>query len=66
MPAKKEVIEKVHCEKCGYDWWPKTPGKPRVCPNCKSAWWDIPKKPEDGPPGTGGPTEDGGEPGATE
>ena len=61
---KKDVIEQVHCLKCGYVWWPKTPEKPRVCPNCKSAWWDIPpKRPTESPPPEGG--ESGGEGGGS-
>ena len=33
------------CLKCGHEWIPNSPGKtPRVCPQCKSAWWDQPKR----------------------
>ena len=30
--------------RCGHEWLPREPEKPRVCPKCKSANWDRPKK----------------------
>ena len=30
--------------RCGHAWLPREPAKPRVCPKCKSANWDRPKK----------------------
>jgi predicted Zn-ribbon and HTH transcriptional regulator len=33
-------IERQTCMRCGWGWWPKKPGKPRVCPSCKSPYWD--------------------------
>jgi predicted Zn-ribbon and HTH transcriptional regulator len=31
--------------RCGHEWIPHNPAeKPRVCPKCKSANWDRPKK----------------------
>ena len=39
------------CERCGHTWAPrqaldsKEPVPiPKVCPKCKSAWWDVPRK----------------------
>jgi len=33
------------CERCGHEWIPREmPREPRVCPKCKSPYWDIPKK----------------------
>lgn len=33
------------CERCEHTWVPRNyDNEPRVCPNCKSAWWNIPKK----------------------
>jgi predicted Zn-ribbon and HTH transcriptional regulator len=43
------------CERCGHEWVARKsrnapPGKkgeashPRLCPHCKSAWWDVPPK----------------------
>ena len=31
------------CERCGHEWVPRTGAVPRVCPKCKSAYWDVPK-----------------------
>ena len=40
-----------HCLRCGHEWRPrgvdpedKNPPDPKVCPKCKSAWWNVPKK----------------------
>lgn len=30
------------CLRCGHEW--PTTGDPRVCPKCKSPYWDIPKR----------------------
>jgi hypothetical protein len=28
--------------RCGHEWLPRGEEKPRVCPTCKSANWDLP------------------------
>jgi len=33
------------CERCGHEWFPRNEKRePIVCPNCKSPYWNIPKK----------------------
>jgi len=33
------------CYRCGHEWRPyDVDVKPRVCPKCKNAYWDRPKK----------------------
>jgi DNA-directed RNA polymerase subunit RPC12/RpoP len=34
------------CERCGHKWLPKdeTKDKPKVCPKCKSPYWDTPRR----------------------
>jgi len=32
------------CGRCGYSWYPRKPEKPKVCPVCKSPYWDTPRK----------------------
>jgi DNA-directed RNA polymerase subunit RPC12/RpoP len=33
------------CERCGHEWVPRDfDNEPRVCPKCKSAYWDKPRK----------------------
>ena len=50
MPVETIEIKRegFRCERCGHEWVPldvKNP--PRVCPKCKSPYWDLPKeKPE--------------------
>lgn len=52
-----EIMIKVpgyRCERCGHEWVaraarnaPTKKGeapRPRLCPKCKSAWWDVPPK----------------------
>lgn len=34
------------CERCSHEWVPKNlTSEPRVCPKCKSAWWNRPRGP---------------------
>lgn len=39
---KVPVIELV-CKRCGHRWIPRK-DEIRICPKCKSAYWDIDKK----------------------
>lgn len=35
------------CERCGHEWIPRTESggdEPRICPKCKSAYWNQPRK----------------------
>jgi len=33
------------CERCGHEWLPRNhEDRPRVCPKCKSPYWDKPRK----------------------
>lgn len=34
------------CLRCPHKWQPRTPKKPRVCPKCKSPYWDKPRRSE--------------------
>ena len=50
-----DVIEERVCLWCGHRWWPNKPGRPYICPRCKTALHDVPKtngksepKPEQG------------------
>lgn len=31
------------CERCGHDWYQRSENKPRICPKCKSPYWDVPR-----------------------
>ena len=46
-PIRKMTIEvyQLTCQRCGKEWIPvKKLAEVRMCPKCKSAWWDTPKK----------------------
>jgi hypothetical protein len=43
-PQLSEEIEQLYCHRCKNTWYPRTPEKPKVCPACKSPYWDIPRK----------------------
>ena len=35
-------IKKLECKRCGHEWVPRQ-REVRICPKCKSAWWDRKK-----------------------
>jgi len=37
-------VEKLKCERCNYIWKPRDINNVRICPRCKSARFDQPKK----------------------
>ena len=46
-----ESIQGYRCKRCGHVWRPRgadpndpNPKDPKVCPKCKSAWWDENRK----------------------
>jgi len=32
------------CYRCGHRWPPRGEDRPRICPKCKSPYWDRPRK----------------------
>jgi predicted Zn-ribbon and HTH transcriptional regulator len=40
------MLPGYQCERCGHKWAPSEETRPRVCPKCKSAYWDIARKEE--------------------
>ncbi len=32
------------CERCGHEWIPRGTVEPRVCPKCRSPYWNKPRK----------------------
>ncbi len=38
------ITKKFNCLRCFHSWMPRQENKPRICPNCNSAYWDVPKK----------------------
>lgn len=45
-PTEPVVVLKLHCVKCGHDWFPRNPEKmPTRCPSCKNSRFWLPKTP---------------------
>ena len=40
----KIIITKLKCKRCLWKWYPKTENIPKVCPHCKSPYWNIERK----------------------
>lgn len=44
MGEIKITVPGFHCERCEYDWIPRSEKeRPVICPKCKSARWDQKK-----------------------
>jgi len=43
------AIMRAVCNRCGYDWYPKTPDAPKRCPKCESPYWNRPRVRKDWP-----------------
>lgn len=45
MPKVRITVMGYRCERCNHEWVPRDDAHlPRVCPKCKSPYWDIPRK----------------------
>lgn len=40
--STKERIKRA-CNRCGYEWFQRTTGRPKNCPNCGSPYYDKPR-----------------------
>src|SRR5437899_11414927 len=40
MPKITIALEGFRCARCGHEWVPRKDEVPRVCPRCKSPFWD--------------------------
>ena len=40
---KVKLTKQLGCKRCGHEWNPRKEDV-RVCPKCKSAYWDIERK----------------------
>jgi len=40
----KIKIQGYLCERCSHQWVPRNKEMPRVCPRCKSPYYDVPRK----------------------
>jgi len=39
----KIKLDGYRCERCKHVWVPRDKDIPRICPSCKSPYWDIPR-----------------------
>jgi len=37
-------VKGYRCERCEHKWMPRKEEYPTICPICKSAYWDKPRK----------------------
>ena len=44
MAKVKLTVMGYRCERCEHEWVPREDAPPRVCPKCKSPYWDRPRK----------------------
>jgi integrase len=53
-------IELKKCQRCGYEWYPRTPQLPKKCPKCHNPYWNRVKTKQSGPKrSVGGTVVDG-------
>ncbi len=48
MGEVQKTVTFYVCERCGHEWYPRGAEKPRVCPSCKSPYWDRPRQTQRG------------------
>lgn len=44
------TVPGYRCTRCDHQWVPRRPTPPRVCPTCKSPYWDRPRRRDMPPP----------------
>lgn len=44
MAKVKLQVWGYRCERCAHEWVPREQNEPRVCPKCKSPYWNLPRK----------------------
>ena len=44
MGIKEITVKECKCERCRHKWITRSNAIPKVCPKCKSPYWDRPRK----------------------
>lgn len=44
MPTIRRMMTLFQCERCTHEWVPRYDEPPRVCPKCKSPYWNKPRQ----------------------
>lgn len=55
MARIKVSVWAYRCERCGHQWLPRGELTPKICPKCKTPYWDRPRRARR--PSAGGPSE---------
>lgn len=50
-PACRAPVIRYHCIRCDHEWNPMRSAPPRICPTCKSPYWNRPRRTEGPMPG---------------
>ena len=40
------ILRECECLRCHWTWYPRRPGRPSTCPQCRCVRWDEPAKPK--------------------
>jgi len=40
MEENEIKLPTLNCLRCGHHWFPKRPQLPKICPTCKSPYWN--------------------------
>ncbi len=46
MPVITRQVQVFKCSRCGHEWIPRKETPAKVCPKCKSPYWDTPRSKE--------------------
>ncbi len=44
MPKVKLTVDGFRCYRCTHEWIARGSKDPKVCPKCKSPYWDTPRR----------------------
>lgn len=39
----KKTVTAYRCERCNHEWVPRGKLEPKICPDCKTSYWDRPR-----------------------
>ena len=44
MPTVTKKVKFYKCNRCDYEWYPRSKEKPKTCPSCRNPYWDSQRK----------------------
>lgn len=44
MTTREFILPHLKCKRCGHQWIPRRPEVPRICPTCKTAYWNVARR----------------------